>query len=155
MDAQTWSGWTKLKPVFERLRPSLVTFGAEDGTELFDLPDAPRPGPDIAAPPRLLGQFDNVLLSHAERSRTIPTQMAPWMDPAAGARHVNNLLVDGMLRGTWWIERGGPLVIRTVTRLSKAERDEVEAEAQRLIASLANATGVRFEHGPAAAGGSE
>jgi hypothetical protein len=144
-DARTWSGLTKLGPVFERLRPRLVTFSAEDGTELFDLPDAPRPGPDVEAPPRLLGQFDNVLLSHADRSRIIPTQMAPWMDPASGSRHVNNLLVDGMLRGTWWIEHEA-LVIRSITRLTGSERNDVEAEAHRLIASEATgATAVRFD----------
>jgi hypothetical protein len=126
-----------------------VTFSAQDGTELFDLPDAPRPDPDTPAPPRLLGQFDNVLLSHAQRSHVIPTQMAPWMDPASGSRHVNNLLVDGMLRGTWWIERDSALVIRSPTPLSRAARSETEAEAQRMLAFMrpadADSAGIRFE----------
>jgi hypothetical protein len=147
-DAQTWSGLTRLKPVFERLRPRLVTFSAEDGTELFDLANGPRPDPDTEAPPRLLGEFDNVLLGHADRSRIIATQMSPWMEPASGNRHVNNLLVDGMLRGTWWIERGGPLVIRTPTRLTRTERADTEAEANRMLDELAlDASGVRFEQG--------
>jgi Winged helix DNA-binding domain len=151
-DAQTWSGMTKLRDAFERLRPRLVTFTAEDGTELFDLPNAPRPDPGIPAPPRLLGEFDNVLLSHADRSRIISTQMSPWMDPTTGSRHVNNLLVDGMLRGSWWLERGGPLVIRTVARLTRAERDDVEAEAHQLLEQLAaDAGGVRFEDAQAQA----
>jgi Winged helix DNA-binding domain len=148
MDVQTWSGLTKLRPVLERLRPQLVTFRAHDGTELFDLPDAPRPDADTPAPPRLLGQFDNALLSHAERSRIVPAQMTPWMDPASGSRHVNNLLVDGMLRGTWWLEREGALVIRTITPLRRAERAETEAEAERMLAFVApesSAGEVRFE----------
>ena len=41
MDAQTWCGLTKLREVFERLRPELVVFRDEQGRELFDLPDAP------------------------------------------------------------------------------------------------------------------
>jgi hypothetical protein len=150
MDVQTWSGLTKLRPVLERLRSQLVTFSAQDGTELFDLPDAPRPDADTHAPPRLLGQFDNVLLSHAERGRIVPPQMTPWMDPASGSRHVNNLLVDGMLRGTWWLERDGTLVIRTLTPLRRAERAETEAEAQRMLAFAAPgspAGEVRFEAG--------
>ncbi len=43
MDAQAWSGLTKLGAVFDALRPKLVTFRDESGRELFDLPDAPRP----------------------------------------------------------------------------------------------------------------
>ena len=148
MDVQTWSGLTKLRPVLERLRPQLVTFSAEDGTELFDMPDAPRPDADTPAPPRLLGQFDNVLLSHADRSRIIPRQMAPWMDPASGSRHVNSLLVDGMLRGTWWLERDGTLRIRSMAPLRRAERAETEAEAERMlefVAPAAQTGAVRFE----------
>ena len=67
-DAQNWSGLTKLAAVFERLRDRLVVFADEGGRELCDLPDAPRPG-DVAAPARLLGEYDNVLLGHADRSR--------------------------------------------------------------------------------------
>ena len=70
----------------------------------------------------------------------------------APGRFVNNLLVDGMLRATWWIEREGKrratLAIRPSGELSRAERDEVEAEAQRTIdfaAGDAAARDVRFE----------
>jgi hypothetical protein len=69
MDMQNWSRLTKLAPAFERLRERLVTFADERGRELFDLPDAPRPEADVPAPVRLLGEYDNVLLGHADRSR--------------------------------------------------------------------------------------
>jgi hypothetical protein len=81
-----------------------VAFRDESGRELFDLPDAPRPGGDVAAPVRFLGEFDNVLLGHADRTRIIPTDF-PWAAMLAPGRFVNNLLVDGILRATWWIER--------------------------------------------------
>jgi DNA glycosylase AlkZ-like len=45
-DVQTWSGLTRLREVIEALRPSLVSLRDENGVELFDLPDAPRPDPD-------------------------------------------------------------------------------------------------------------
>ena len=136
MDVQSWSGLTKLKEVLERLRPKLVTFRGEDGKELFDLPDAPRPDPAVPAPVRFLGEYDNVLLGHADRSRFIPGDF-PWEAMLAHGRFVSNVLVDGMLRATWWIEREGKrratLAIRPFGRLSRAERDEVEAEAAGMI----------------------
>src|ERR687896_812982 len=61
MDTQKWSGLTKLREAFERLRPRLVTFRDEAGGELFDLPDAPRPDPDGPAPGRLLREYGKVL----------------------------------------------------------------------------------------------
>jgi hypothetical protein len=136
LDVQRWSGLTKLKEVLERLRPQLETFRDEDGRELFDLPDAPRPDPETRAPVRFLGEYDNVLLGHADRRRIIPEDF-PWAAMLAPRRFVNNLLVDGMLRATWWIERDGKthatLAIRPSRRFSRAELTEVNAEAEGMI----------------------
>jgi hypothetical protein len=151
MDTQTWSGLTKLRDVFERLRPRLCAFRDEEGRELFDLPDAPRPGPGVPAPVRFLGEYDNVLLGHADRTRIIPADF-PWTAMLAPGRWVSNFLVDGMLRGTWWIEREGKrsatLAIRPFGELAAGERDEVAAEAERMVAFSepeASARDVRFE----------
>ena len=135
LDAQNWSGLTKLREVFERLRDRLVVFSDESGRELFDLPDAQRPDPDVPAPVRLLGEYDNLLLGHADRTRIIPADF-PWAAMLAPGRFVSNLLVDGELRATWWIEREGKaavLGIRPFGRLSKREREDVEAEAQQMV----------------------
>ncbi len=132
-DLQTWAGLTRMRPVFERLRPRLATFRDENGVELFDLPDAPRPDPDTPAPPRLLPEFDNLLLSHADRTRVIP--------PANRGRtwQANTfycpLLVDGFLAGVWRII-GDALVIEPFTDLSRAERTEVTEEAERILGVL-------------------
>jgi len=151
MDAQNWSGLTKLAAVFERLRPQLVTFEGEDGRELFDLPDAPRPDPGVPAPVRFLGEYDNVLLGHADRRRLIPGDF-PWTEMLAMGRFFNNVLVDGMLRAVWWIEREGrrkaTLAIRPASKLSAVDRDEVGEEARRMIefaAADAKVRDVRFE----------
>jgi hypothetical protein len=144
MDMQNWSGLTKLKPAFERLRDRLVTFADERGRELFDLPDAPRPDADVPAPVRLLGEYDNVLLGHADRTRIVPAGYS-WEAVRAHGRYVSNLLLDGMLAATWWIERDtGTLAIRPFGELTDDEPDQVEAEATRM-AAFAGATGVRFE----------
>jgi hypothetical protein len=151
MDMQNWSGLTKLRDAFERLRPRLLTFRDDAGRELFDLPDAPRPDPGVPAPVRFLGEYDNVLLGHADRSRIIPPDF-PWREMLAPGRFVNNLLVDGMLRGTWWIERDGKrsatLAIRPFGELSAPERAEVTAEAERMVEfsePVAAGREVRFE----------
>jgi hypothetical protein len=150
-DAQTWCGLTRLAEVFERLRPRLLVFRDEDGRELFDLPDAPRPDPETPAPVRLLGEFDNVLLSHADRSRIVPGG-APSIWTQAEGRSVGHVLVDGLLRATWWIERdrrdAATVVVRPAGTLAAAARDAVEAEAQRLAAFAAPEAArrdVRFE----------
>jgi Winged helix DNA-binding domain len=150
-DVQSWSGLTKLREVVDGLRDRLVVFRDEAGTELFDLLDAPRPDPGVAAPVRLLGEYDNVLLGHADRSRIIPADF-PWAAMLASGRFVNNLLVDGMLRATWWLEREGnakvTLAIRPFGRLRRGDRADVGDEARRMVdfaAGDAKTRDVRFE----------
>jgi hypothetical protein len=145
-DAQSWSGLTRLAPVFERLRPRLVTFADAEGRELFDLPDSPRPDAGTAAPVRFLGEYDNLLFGHADRRRLIPDDF-PWQAMLADGRFVSNLLVDGMLRATWWLERDGArsatLAIRPSRAFSRSERKDVLAEAEPLVEFAAPEAAVR------------
>ena len=55
----------------------------------------------------------------------------------AHGRYVNNLLVDGMLRGTWWMDED----VLAVRPWGEIPRAEVEAEA----AFVPGAADVRFE----------
>ncbi|MER6716316.1 MULTISPECIES: winged helix DNA-binding domain-containing protein [unclassified Streptomyces] len=129
-DMQTWAGLTRLRDAFERLRPRLVTFRDDSGTELFDLPDAPRPDPDTPAPPRFLPEFDNLLLSHADRTRVVPPEYRgrSWQ----GNFVYCALLVDGFLAGLWRLAEGA-LVIEPFGRLTKAQREDVTAEGERML----------------------
>jgi hypothetical protein len=138
MDVQTWSGLTRLREVTERLRPRLKTFRSEAGRELLDLPDAPLPDPDTPAPPRFLPQFDNALLSHADRTRIVADPSRQWAYPDSA--HWSPLLVDGFLAGAWRLRREGAaatLVVGPQRPLPAGDRAAVEAEADRLLAFLA------------------
>ena len=135
MDAQTWSGLTRFAEVFERLRPRLRTFRDESDRELFDLPDAPRPDPDTPAPVRFLYDYDNLLLSHADRSRVI-TDGYRWQQFQADNVMPQIVLVDGMTAGTWKINRSrasATLTVRPFTRLAQAAMVELAEEAESLF----------------------
>lgn len=138
-DVQTWSGLTRLREVVDRLRPRLVTFTAEDGTELYDLPDAPRPDPDTPVPVRFLPQWDNVLLSYADRSRVLPAEYRKRLFASPNGTVPGTVLVDGLVRGTWAHRATRTEAVLTVTpyrSLSARDTASVTAEARRLAAFL-------------------
>jgi hypothetical protein len=135
MDTQAWSGLTRLRNVFERLRPHLRTFRDERGKELFDLPDAPRPDPEIPAPVRFLPEFDNATLSHADRARIISDDHRKVISSKNGMVPAT-VLVDGFVRGTWKVERTkkmAGLVIEPFEPLSRENRDALAEEGERLL----------------------
>lgn len=132
-DVGTWSRLTGLRAVVERLRPRLRTFRDERGRELFDLPDALRPDAATRAPVRFLPEYDNVLLSHADRSRFL----AEGDRAALGAGWTvgwGAVLQDGLVRGRWRLEPDG-VVVRHVP-LSRQALASVAAEGRRLARFL-------------------
>ena len=134
-DVQAWSGLTRLSEVVDRLRPRLRIFRDEHGRALFDLPDAPRPDPDTPAPPRFLPEFDNLILSHADRTRIIADDYRKAIASRNGMVPAT-VLVDGFVRGTWKTEqtRGkATLVVEPFERLPKKDRDVLAEERERLI----------------------
>ena len=134
-DIQTWSGLTRLSAVIERLRPRLVTFRDERGRELFDLPDASRPDPGAPSPPRFLPEFDNLILSHADRTRVIADDYRKAIASKNGMVPAT-FLVDGFVRGTWKTERTrrkATLVIKPFETLARVDRDALADEGERLI----------------------
>ena len=134
-DVQTWSGLSRLAPVVEAMSDELVHLVGEDGAELHDLPDAPRPGSDAEAPVRLLGEFDNLILSHADRTRVIPEADRTRLTTLNGTQPAT-VLVDGEVAGTWRVERSGRAATVTIqpwSTLSRAGRSGLEAEGARLL----------------------
>jgi hypothetical protein len=140
-DVATWCRLAGLREVVERLRPQLVTFRDERGRELFDLPDAPRPDPDTPAPVRFLPEYDNVLLSHDDRSRFALSESSSALSPGWTVGW-GAVLHDGVVRGRWRLESDGvavhhvPLPKRTVAAIA--------AEGRRLGRFLGSAD-VRLE----------
>jgi hypothetical protein len=153
-DARTWSWLTGLREVFERLRPSLVTYRDEAGRELFDLPDAPIADPELPAPIRFLPQYDNVFLSHDDRSRIAGVGWGLVDFAWKGC-----FLVDGFIAGAWRLRRtarAASLTVEPMTPLTGPQRDELEAEATALFAYLADdlpsdVRDLRIEAAPTAA----
>lgn len=140
-DARVWSGLPRLREVFDRLRPRLRTFRSPDGAELFDLPHAPRPDLDLAAPVRFLPEYDNLLLSHADRTRVIPDRRPVPLPPGEGAR-AGTVLVDGELRATWRLVRQDATATLHVVAdppPSSTEEADTAEEGMRLLELLAPA----------------
>ena len=134
-DVQTWSGLTRLGEVIERLRPHLRIFRDERGKELFDVPDAPMPDPDTPAPPRFLPEFDNLILSHADRTRVIAEEYRKAIASKNGMVPAS-VLVDGFVRGTWKTERSrgkATLEIKPFEPLTRENRHALVEEGERLI----------------------
>lgn len=158
-DAQTWSGLTRLRDDLVRLSPRLVRFRDENDVELFDLPEAPRPPADTPAPVRFLAEFDNALLSHADRTRIIDPDDRVHLYSKNGIVPAG-VLVDGMVRAFWRMSRSSdrvatlnvvpfaPLLKRDVTavvregrRLLKAAAPEAAGQAVQIEAGISSGAG--------------
>lgn len=132
-DVTAWCRLTGMREVVDRLRPQLRPFRDERGRELVDLPDAPRPDPEVSAPVRLLPEYDNVLLSHADRSRFAAPGDPGFADATGPVR--GTALVDGQVRAVWHgeVDKGAGIATLVVEHhpLPARSRSALEAEARR------------------------
>jgi hypothetical protein len=113
----------------------LHTYRDESGRELFDVQDGVFADPGAPAPPRLLPQFDNILLSHKDRTR-ITGGRALGID--FGWK--GSVLVDGFLGGAWRLrteEKQAVLTLELNPMPKRTVRAEVAAEAERLLGFMA------------------
>jgi hypothetical protein len=134
-DIQAWCGLTRLREVTDSM-PGLLRLRSEGGAELLDLPDAPRPDPDVPAPVRFLPDFDNVLLAYADRSRIVPEPHRKRLFTRNGIVP-GSFLVDGRVAGTWRAD-GGVVTVSPWGHLTAAQTSEVEEEGTALAAFLAH-----------------
>lgn len=133
-DVQTWSGLTGLREVVDRM--DVVIFRDDAGRELYDVPGAPLPDRETPAPVRFLPAYDNVLLSHADRSRIITDGRRVPLPPGLGANE-GTVLVDGMWTATWRLDVSGAAAVLRVAcfhPLPAGPAEEIVAEGERLLA---------------------
>jgi hypothetical protein len=119
----------------ERLEP-LVRLVDEHGRELLDVPRAPLPDADAPAPVRFLPKWDNVLLAFADRTRVLPERYRKTVIRTNGDV-AQTFLVDGFVAGMWRVENGH-VVVEPFSRLPRSVRRELDEEAGRLEAFLAD-----------------
>lgn len=145
-DVQTWSGLAGVAPVLESLRSRLVTFRDERGRELFDLPRAPRPPEDAEAPVRFVPEYDNLVLSHADRTRIVADAHRRSI-VTANLQVRATFLVDGFVAGTWKVERkqaAATLLVEPFETLAGKARTELAIEGDALL-RFAEPGAERFE----------
>ncbi|MGS2646632.1 DNA glycosylase AlkZ-like family protein [Streptosporangium sp. LJ11] len=149
MDVQQWSGMTRLGEIVREM--GLRVFVTEDGAELFDLPEASRPAPGTPAPVRYLSEFDNMLLSFAQRTRTrIAEEEYRGRIFTVNGIIKATVLVDGFVRGMWkvTVKRGeAVLEVELFAPVSEGERADLEVEGARMldfVAPAATSRDIRF-----------
>ena len=129
------------REAMDALGDQLVDLEAEDGRRLVDLEDAPRPAAETPAPPRLLARWDSLLLAYGtkDRARVLPPEHQATVI-TRNADVLPTFLVDGFVAGTWLPRTGdkGPRIeLRPFGRLARRDREALEAEASRLLPTLA------------------
>jgi len=129
----------RIRPVLQRLAPSLRRFADPEGRELFDLPRAPRPAADAKAPLRFLPRYDELLIGYAHRDRVIAAKHRAAVY-AKNALIEAVFLVDGLAAGTWGLvtTKTDALVnIRPFATLARADRAAAIEEGERLARFMA------------------
>lgn len=106
-----------------------------EGKTLYDVPGAPRPAGEAAAPPRLLPMWDSILLAYADRGRIVPADCQPLVYRRNG-NVLPTLLADGYVAGVWRPVQAG-IEVTAFRRLDDHVWRQVATEASALMAFLA------------------
>lgn len=148
-DMQAWLGAPVPATAFHNDALGLQPLRGPDGQTLWDVAEGRLLDEDVPAPPRLLPEFDQLLLAHADRARVIDPAYRKAVFLSVG-RVRATILVDGFVAGVWTIERKkaqATLVLSPFRPLSRSVREALVAEAEgvlTLVAPEANPPAVRF-----------
>ncbi|SEF36937.1 Winged helix DNA-binding domain-containing protein [Amycolatopsis pretoriensis] len=129
-DVQAWAGITRLGEIAAEM--DLRRYRDDDGRELLDLPELSVPDEDVPAPPRLLGPFDQTILSYANRTRVISDAYRKRVITQNGLVK-GLLLVGGYVRG-FWERKAAVLELSPFEKLPKRDLGALESAAGQLVA---------------------
>lgn len=135
-DFSAWSGLRGATAAFAPMRDELASLRDERGREMFDVADGPRPDADTLAPIRLLPEYDNLLLGHADRSRLVAEAYRQRL-VSKNLIVPATFLVDGFVAGTWKVavRRGtATLTLSPFARLTRPAQAGLREEGERLLA---------------------
>ena len=137
-DAAAWSGVPVSTFRSALPRSEWVAYADEEGAELWDVPGASLVDEEAPVSARLVADYDNLLLSHADRRRVISDEHRRAVITKNGIV-LPTILVDGLVAGTWSLQGQGDFLTLTVSpfaTLTPATREELAAEAQSLAQCL-------------------
>ncbi|HEX7878343.1 MAG TPA: crosslink repair DNA glycosylase YcaQ family protein, partial [Candidatus Eisenbacteria bacterium] len=90
------------------------------------------------APVRFLPEFDNLMLSHHDRSRVLADAHRPKV-VSKNLQVAATFLVDGFVAGTWKVEAKksvATLRLAPIGKIDKGTKAELEREGEALLAFL-------------------
>jgi hypothetical protein len=131
VDIANWAGLNPKRVASVAASMKLRSFQAEDGGELLDLPRAPLPDPETPAPPRFLGTWDAMLLTHARRTGVLPEEHRPKVFNTRTPQSVPTFMVDGGVAGSWKLEKG-KVRLAPFEKLDARAKRELREESDRL-----------------------
>jgi hypothetical protein len=137
-DMTKWSLVTRLGPVFTAMHQAgrLVAYLDDKGRTLYDAPDAPIAEEDLPLPMTLLGMYDNLFLSHADRDRIASEEARKaWMGANGGVGSA--FFADGVFAGIWRVT-DGRVALEMFFTPTKAQQQAIDAEIERMEALLAH-----------------
>jgi hypothetical protein len=134
----------RIRPVLERLAPSLRRFSDEQGHALFDLPRSPRPAADTDAPVRFLPRYDELLIGYEYRDRVIAKEHRSAVY-SKNAIVEAVFLIDGFAAGTWSLastKNDAVVRVKPFGTLRRSDRAAAIAEGEAVARFMAPDTKV-------------
>lgn len=135
MDFQTWAGLTNMSKELAPYRDAFTVYQTDGKREVWDIPNGEIISGDVFAPIRFVPEYDNILISHQDRTRILAEADKSKVFLTA-ARVLGTVLLDGFVGAIWRIEKPTKksltITIEPFATLSVADRAGILDEGERL-----------------------